>query len=183
MIYHHLPIFSLLEYKNVKHKSDKCSYKFFRQTRDSNINNFANKLAKCNWNDVYVNDDVNLAYKSFHKKYVDLYNETCPLVKMKCTDKCQKPWLTKGLISAIKKKNYLYKSLIKYNSKEAEKKYKTYKNKLTSIWRIAEKDYYNTKLQEYKNDMKNTWKILNDITQRKNNNNIVCSEFQNCRQS
>ena len=74
----------------------------------------------------------------------------------------------------------MYKSLIKYNSKEAEKKYKTYKNKLTSILRIAEKvlkNYYNSKLQEYKSDMKNTWKILNDITQRKKKNNIVCSEF------
>ena len=75
---------------------------------------------------------------------------------MKCSDKCQKPWLTKGLISAIKKKNYLYKSLIKYNSKEAEKKYKTYKNKLTNILRIAENIYYNMKLQEYKSNLKNT---------------------------
>jgi len=115
------------------------SYKFVRQTRDSNINNFTDKLSKCNWNDVHINDDVNIAYKCVHKIYVDLYNETCPLVKMKCLDKCQKSWLTKGLINAIKKKNYLYKSLIKYNFKEADKTYKTYKNKLTSILRIAEK--------------------------------------------
>jgi hypothetical protein len=54
---------------------------------------------------------------------------------MKYLDKCQKPWLTKGLINAI---NYLYTSLIKYNSKEAENKYKAYKNKLTCILRIAE---------------------------------------------
>ena len=40
---------------------------------------------------------------------------------MKYLDKCQKPWLTKGLINAI---NYLYTSLIKYNSMEAEKNIK-----------------------------------------------------------
>jgi len=98
------------------------SYEFICQTRDRYINNFTDNLSKCNWNNVYINGDVNLAYKGFHTRYVDLYNETCPLVKMKCSDKCQKSWLTNGLVNANKKKNYLYKSLIKDNSKEAEKK-------------------------------------------------------------
>ena len=69
----HLPIFSLLEYKNVKLKYSKSSYKFVRQTRDSNINNFIDELSKCNWNDVYINDDVNLAYKRFHKTNMLIY--------------------------------------------------------------------------------------------------------------
>ena len=43
---------------------------------------------------------------------------------MKCSDKCQKLWLTKDLINATIKKNYLYKSLIKYNPKEAEQSIK-----------------------------------------------------------
>ena len=32
---------------------------------------------------------------------------------------------------------------------------------------MVEINYYNTKLQEYNNYMKNIWKILNDITKRK----------------
>ena len=76
---------------------------------------------------------------------------------MKYLEKCQKPWLTKGLINAI---NYLYTSLIKYNSKEADK---TYNNKLTSILRITE----NITITQNSSFMKKTWKILNDITQRK----------------
>jgi len=56
--------------------SNKFSYKFVRQTRDSNINNFTDRRSICNWNDVYINDDVNLAYKSFHKQCIDLYNES-----------------------------------------------------------------------------------------------------------
>lgn len=43
------------------------------------------------------------------------------------------PWLTKGLKNACKKKNALYRNFIRKRTKEAEDKYKKYKNKLTSI--------------------------------------------------
>jgi len=56
---------------------------------------------------------------------------------------------------------------LKYRSEQANVKYKCYKNKLTSILREAEKKYYCNKLELYKNDIKKTWKILNDITRRK----------------
>jgi len=65
-----LTIFSLLKYKNVKRKSAMSSYKFVHQTRHTNINNFTDKLnwEKGNWNDVYIKDDVNLAFKCLHKQ-------------------------------------------------------------------------------------------------------------------
>ena len=51
----------------------------------------------------------------------------------------------------------------------SEIRYKTYKNKLTSILRYCEKQYYSDLLKINKNNMKETWKIINDLV---NNNNI-----------
>ena len=45
-------------------------------------------------------------------------------------------------------------------------KYKKYKNKLTSILRQAEKDYFSNKLFEAKNNLAKTWKTINNITNR-----------------
>ena len=59
-----------------------------------------------------------------------------------------KPWISKGLHIACKKKNTLYRERVKHRTKEAENKYK-YKNKLTSIMRIHKKQYYSVSLHSY----------------------------------
>ena len=43
----------------------------------------------------------------------------------------------------------------------------SYKDKLTNILRVCEKDYYSKALQSFSNDIKKTWKILNEVINRK----------------
>ena len=76
-----------------------------------------------------------------------------------------------------KKKNTLYRRFLKCRSKEAEDRYKSYKNKLTRIFRYCEKDYYNKKLQLYSYDMKNTWKLMNEVINRKMKQRNFISHF------
>ena len=91
-------------------------------------------------------------------------------------NKYDKPWITPGLKNACKKKNNLYRRFLKCRSKKAESRYKSYKNKLTGILRYCEKEYYK-KLQLYRNDMKNTWKLLNGVMNRKMKERNFVSHF------
>ena len=50
--------------------------------------------------------------------------------------------------------------------------YKTYKNKLTSILRYCEKQYYSDLLKIHKNNMKETWKIINDLVNKKSSTRL-----------
>ena len=52
-------------------------------------------------------------------------------------------------------------------------KYKQYKNKLTSILRQAEKDYFSRKILEAKDNIAKTWSILNRMTRKNNGNSVV----------
>ena len=63
----------------------------------------------------------------------------------------------------------LYKAFILSRSAESEHKYKTYKNKLTSILRLTEKTYYSTLLEQQRTNVKGTWKILNKVINKKYN--------------
>lgn len=174
----HLPIFTFSENCNVnKNIENKISWRFSRQTQDINMEHFMYSLENTDWNDVYKSDDVDCAYNAFAKKYYDVYNAACPMRKVKVKKHKAKPWLTKGLLNAINKKKNLYKSFIKYKTIDAEKKYKKYKNKLTSLIRAAEKLYYQEKLSLHKNDLKKTWSILNEITQRNKKSNELNNEF------
>uniref|UniRef100_A0A3Q2ZQH6 Reverse transcriptase domain-containing protein n=1 Tax=Kryptolebias marmoratus TaxID=37003 RepID=A0A3Q2ZQH6_KRYMA len=78
-----------------------------------------------------------------------------------------KPWMTKGLRNACKKKNNLYSCFLKLRTKESEDKYKKYKNKLVWIIRKHKKEYYSDLLDKSKSDMKATWQIMNSVLKNK----------------
>lgn len=74
------------------------------------------------------------------KIFKNLYDKYCPVKSITMNQKAKtKPWMTKSLINACKKKNVLYKIFIKKSTIEAETKYKLYKNKLTNILRNSKK--------------------------------------------
>ena len=79
----------------------------------------------------------------------------------------RKPWITKGLLKSVRKKNLLYKRFLVNPTSYREKTYKSYKNKLTHSLRIAKHLYYNKKLDEYKSNAKSTWKLLNELINKK----------------
>ena len=78
----------------------------------------------------------------------------------------KKPWLTNGLLNAMKKRRCLYWVSVKLKTEVAKEKYQKYRNKLTSILRSVEKSYYSELLQNCKNDMKKTWQIINNCIKR-----------------
>ena len=79
----------------------------------------------------------------------------------------RKPWITKGLLKSVRKKNLLYKHFPANPTPYREKLYKSYENKLTHSLRVAKRLYYNKKLDEYKSNAKSTWKLLNDLINKK----------------
>lgn len=124
-------------------------------------------LGKQNWNEVYDTDDPNKAYEAFLSTLIVLYGKNCPLRKLTRKNKCvDKPWITKGIENACKKKNVLYRRFLKHRTKEAENKYKIYKNKLISIMRSNKKEHYHKLLEQYRSNTQGTWRVLNSIIKK-----------------
>ena len=67
-----------------------------------------------------------------------------------------KPWITKGLLKSVRKKELLNKRFLANPTSCHEKLYKSYKNKLTHSLRVAKRLYYIKKLDEYKSNTKST---------------------------
>ena len=102
----HLPIFTFNMNTNIKNnvKQNISSCIYTRQSSVSNVNKFIQSLENIDWGDVYDTTDIDHAYNKFVEKYSDAYNTACPIVKVKIKKKHVKPWLSKGLINAINKK-------------------------------------------------------------------------------
>ena len=82
-------------------------------------------------------------------------------IKGKALNSFGKPWLTKSLLWSINKKNRLYKQYLCHQSNEKLLKYKTSKNKLTNLLRVAKRLYFQKRIEVNKTNIKQMWRILN----------------------
>ena len=72
----------------------------------------------------------------------------------------QKPWITQRIILTSIKKSGYDKDSLKKNSVYAISKYKCYKNKLTKIIKAAKRNYYISKFEDVKSEIKQIWQLL-----------------------
>ena len=109
----HLPIYQITEYAHCKNKKIPCNRR--RIVNEKNIAVLINDLKETNWNTVIHSENVNVMYDTFSEKLANSYNKNCQIVneKVKKTG-ADKPWITKSLINACKKKkNLLYREFLK----------------------------------------------------------------------
>ena len=75
-------------------------------------------------------------------------------------------------------KNRLYKKYLSNPTLEHEMTYKRYKNKLNHSVRIAKSLHYTKKLERLKSDTKATWRVLNEIINKKKSKTKFPSSFK-----
>lgn len=96
---------------------------------EESLSALKNDLLVQNWNIIYHENDVSIAYDTFLCIFKDLYDKNCPVRKIKKKTKPKDhPWITRGLQNACRRMNTLYKVFIRQRTEEGEIKYKKYKN-------------------------------------------------------
>ena len=79
----------------------------------------------------------------------------------------RKPWIAKGLLVSIKRKQKMHKShYVKENSCE-KYYYKLYSNLLTRVKKLAKRHYYHNQFNACRDNPKKTWDILRSLLPNK----------------
>ena len=52
--------------------------------------------------------EPNIFYDNFIMKFSEIHNSCFPLIKVESRNKVIKPWISKGMLISIKRKNLLY---------------------------------------------------------------------------
>ena len=137
--------------------------KYRRIESENNIASLNSDLAQAEWQDVFSENNVNHAYDKFLHKLLFYYDKNIPLVKTKTKKRVKNPWITKGILRSIHIRNRLFK-LTKTNPSVINiNKYKRYRNKLTSVIRLARKTYYSNEMNKNKNNTNSVWKLINTL--------------------
>ena len=147
-----------------------------RRVSPESIARLGASLEHADWSNVYNTDDVNTSYNNF----LDVLNkeiDACiPLQKDKVNNykiTPRLPWISKSILRCINKKNRLYYKYKSDLTDRSKSKYTSYKNALIRILRYEKKKYFVNRLEFYKHDMQNTWKILKEAMNLVHNKNKV----------
>ena len=144
----HLPIFTICPNNKHLQKSRNKEYKTRRNETKRNIESLVIDLSQEDWHDIYLERDVNNSYEKFINKLLYYYDKNVPLTRINSSKKKNiQPWITQGIIKSIFTRNRLYKISLRSPKVENQDKYKKYRNKLTSVIRLARKSYFSNKLK------------------------------------
>ena len=155
----HLPIFLNLHLP----KPIETSYSIkFRIFNEENETKFTRKLAYTLWEEILIDPDVNNNFDLFYSTFERLYNECFPIkTKIISAKRFQSPWLSSGLINSIKNKNKMFKKF--KIGMISEQCYKTYKNRLLNILRMAKKNYYTQLFNNFRTNSRKLWQAINSL--------------------
>lgn len=142
-------------------------FSFIRRTDNDAINKFTLLLSYENWEDVFIDMDVDTIFNNFLNTYLRLFYTSFPLRKVQSTNK-PKPWLTKGIKTSCANKRALYLKYRNSNDPIYKEYFKKYCRILTSVILLAKKFYYNKLLLVSNNKQRTTWNIVKTITSNKN---------------
>ena len=125
--------------------------------------------------------DANEACNELLQCYIDGIDKYSKTKRSSTRTTAVKPWVSPALLCSINKKNKLYKKLLKNPSDKNEKSYKQFRNTLTKIMREAKRMYYEKSFMDSKDDSKKTWKLLNEVINKRNthNNELPASFIDN----
>ena len=137
------------------------------------MDNFIDELASLNILDKLdkgQNIDPNNNYELFAQLIKYAREKHIPRVKVRYQKKKHKrsKWLTNGILNSINTKDRLYKILMQTDTDDVElfnrrkEEFKLYRTHLRKSIRNAKRTYFEHIFTQNKNDIKKTWKILNE---------------------
>ena len=92
-------------------------------------------------------------------------------------------WITQGLLASIRHRDKLYKQIKLTNPDSPEHEMllinlRTYNVILKRSFRIAKQSYFETRFNQFKFDIKNTWKTINEILSKSKTNKSFPTYFK-----
>lgn len=133
-----------------------------------NYNKLNELIKKETWHEIYSMKDVNKCYDNFIYKIVSALNMATITKTKNSKNKHLKEWMTAGLLISLRQKQNLSHKVKKHPlNHKLRNHYIKYKNKFTTVLRMAKKNYYESKFIEVSDSPKHTWKLISDITSTK----------------
>jgi len=165
----HYPIYLTVSKARLKRG---VKQRYFRDTSNDNIIAFDRDLHETldslpmkysEWN---VNEKFEFIVRSM-KSLADTHMPVRKYTRREYNLKL-KPWITQGIISSIKHRDYLFRVYKRSNLLTDFEIYKQFRNRLTHVKDLSKRKYYEEQFAQNRRNSKRTWKLINDILAKPN---------------
>ena len=161
----HFPVFISIQHNIAQQMEEYKSIKY-RTFDDFSIRKFNAALSNSLVSLLEGVSDPKTAFTKFHILIDELYNKYFPLKTRILSKKAQlKPWVSQVLVNRIKIRDKLFK--LSNKGRIDRNIYTQFRNLLTMQIRNAKASYFNDQFDKCKNDIRQTWKIINSNTRKR----------------
>ena len=163
----HFPVFFHKTNIFLDEKSNPTISIEYRLINDETLNNLYDCISSYDFSYLVSFDNPMLAVDELSSVIDDSYRNCCPIKTKTISYKDSiKPWITKEIINFMKKRHNYF---ILYRKKIIPKKtYSNFRNFVTKKIRKAKFDYFEQKFNSVRNNIKQTWRIINDVLKPRN---------------
>ena len=159
----HFPTFYIDQTKAPKQKLQ--PYKTFKMNKETE-KCFDQLLKSTSFQGVITENDPHLAFSNF----LELYNTSASLafpeitVSPRKSDFSHSPWMTPGLLTSCKTKQKLLRAKQAKPTEKNISDFRTFNSIFTACRRKAQSNYYFEQFTDCKNNLKETWKLVRDVS-------------------
>jgi hypothetical protein len=160
----HLPVFVFTR-KKITSKPEEPLKIRSRSITDTTVEIIKTKLNEYDWN-ILSNMSSNEGYSHFIKLLTDIIDECAPEKEIIINKKniIREKWMTTGLMKSAKTRDILHKKALKNKTTGTHwNKFIEYRNQFNRIKRIAKESYYKQLLEQYRNNIRKTWGVINTL--------------------
>ena len=119
--------------------------------------------------------DAETAYNFFHEKHCGIIDKHYPweTLTRKQPELELKPWITKGILTSTRVKAKLFRIFKKTKKSSDYATYKYYRDTINSLTRKSKKQYNKEYFTKHANNLKKTWKGINNHLNHQGKSNIA----------
>ena len=174
---------TIVTIKGVKNKHIPKTDVYVRKKVLSQVewNNFNNELQK-SLNEInFLDENVHEITNQIIEIYQKLVDKYMPLRKLTRKEKSffYKPWLTKGIQTSMKTRDFLHKQSIKLKTESAEKEYKKFKKFVIRIQAKSFNSFHSNKITKNFRNKKKLWESIGEVTKHKKRKNLIIKRLTN----
>ena len=146
--------------------------KYKRNWKKFDENKFIKEFESIKWDEVLnvKGKNTDESFDTFFSIYNNILDKHLPFEKISKSQQKKgnrKPWISKGILTSVKKRDSFLNKSIKSKSDEQKNffysQYKLYRNMVVKLCRKSKENHYVNFFNENVNNIKNTWKGVNSI--------------------
>ena len=144
----------------------KQSFSLIRKVDNNTIRHFVHLLSYENWENVFLEENINIICNNFINTYLRILHASFPFVRVRNLQN-SKPWLTKGIKISCLNKRRLYLNYRNSNNTNLKKNCKKYCQILSRVITAAKRLHYSKLISQSANKQNTAWNIIKTLTNNK----------------